>query len=113
MDGVHGVGRLDRIAEKHPAGDRAERRRLAQLSLLERRQMMEWWNLHGHQVVSTIIFSFIGIVIFSIFFAILPKVLPFSLKKEMEEDQNVALGIVIGSIIIAIAIIIAASVTGG
>ena len=47
---------------------------------------MDWWNLHGHQVISTIIFSVIGIVIFAVFFAILPRVLPFSPKKEMEED---------------------------
>jgi len=75
--------------------------------------MMSWWNLHGHQVISTIIFSVVGLVIFGVFFATLPRVLPFSLKKEMEEDQNVALAIVIGSIVIAFAIIIAASVAGG
>jgi uncharacterized membrane protein YjfL (UPF0719 family) len=74
---------------------------------------MNWWNLHGHQVISTIVFSVLGLVIFGVFFATLPKVLPFSLKKEMEEDQNVALAIVIGSIVIAFAIIIAASVAGG
>jgi len=74
---------------------------------------MNWWNLHGHQVISTIIFSVVGLVIFGIFFATLPRVLPFSLKKEMEEDQNVALAIVIGSIVIGFAIIIAASVAGG
>jgi len=74
---------------------------------------MSWWNLHGHQVISTIIFSVVGLVIFGVFFATLPRVLPFSLKKEMEEDQNVALAIVIGSIVIAFAIIIAASVAGG
>ena len=50
---------------------------------------MEWWNLHGHQVISTIVFSVIGIVLFLAFFAILPKLLPFLVKKEMEEDQNV------------------------
>jgi len=74
---------------------------------------MSWWNLHGHQVISTIIFSVVGLVIFGVFFATLPRVLPFSLKKEMEEDQNVALAIVIGSIVIGFAIIIAASVAGG
>jgi len=75
--------------------------------------MMSWWMLHGNQVISTIVFSVVGLVIFGIFFATLPRVLPFSLKKEMEEDQNVALAIVIGSIVIAFAIIIAASVAGG
>jgi len=74
---------------------------------------MSWWMLHGNQVISTIIFSVVGLVIFGIFFATLPRVLPFSLKKEMEEDQNVALAIVIGSIVIGFAIIIAASVAGG
>jgi putative membrane protein len=74
---------------------------------------MDWWNIHGHQVISTVIFSVIGILVFAVFFAILPRVLPFSLKKEMEEDQNTALAIVLGSIILAFAIIIAASVTGG
>jgi len=74
---------------------------------------MSWWMLHGNQVISTIVFSVVGLVIFGIFFATLPRVLPFSLKKEMEEDQNVALAIVIGSIVIGFAIIIAASVAGG
>lgn len=74
---------------------------------------MNWWQQHGHQVTSTIVFSVLGMVLMGLFFAILPRILPFSLKKEMEEDQNVALAIVIGSIVIAIALIISASVTGG
>ena len=74
---------------------------------------MDWWAQHGHQVISTIVFSVLGLGLFGIFFAIVPKILPFSLKKEMEEDQNTALGIVLGSIVIAMAIIIAAAVTGG
>ena len=65
--------------------------------------MMDWWNLHGHQVISTVVFSVLGLTLFAIFFAILPKLLPFSLKKEMEEDQNTALGIVLGAIVIGIA----------
>lgn len=67
---------------------------------------MNWWQLHGNQVISAIVFSAIGMVAFGLFFMVLPKLLPFSLKKEMEEDQNVALGIVIGSIVIGMAIII-------
>ena len=74
---------------------------------------MNWWQLHGHQVVSAIIFSGIGMTAFAIFFAILPRLLPFSLKKEMEEDQNIALGIVIGSIVIGMALIISAAIGGG
>jgi len=74
---------------------------------------MDWWAQHGHQVMSTVVFSTLGMILLGIFFAVLPKVLPFSLKKEMEDDQNTALGIVLGSIVIAMAIIIAASVMGG
>lgn len=74
---------------------------------------MNWWAQHGHQVVSTIVFSAIGMTAFAIFFMILPKLLPFSLKKEIEEDQNTALGIIVGAIVIGMAIIIAASVSGG
>lgn len=74
---------------------------------------MDWWAQHGHQVISTVVFSVLGLGLFGIFFSILPRLLPFSLKKEMEEDQNTALGIVLGSIIIAMAIIIAAAVMGG
>jgi uncharacterized membrane protein YjfL (UPF0719 family) len=74
---------------------------------------MNWWAQHGHQVISTVVFSVLGLGLFGIFFATLPRILPFSLKKEMEEDQNTALAIVVGSIIIAMAIIIAAAVMGG
>jgi putative membrane protein len=74
---------------------------------------MDWWQQHGHQVVSTIIFSFIGMGMFGVFFLILPKLLPFSLKKEIEEDQNISLSILLGAIVIGMAIIIAASVSGG
>ncbi len=67
---------------------------------------MNWWALHGHQLVSALIYSALGMAIFGLFFTILPKLLPFSLKKEMEEDQNVALGIVIASIVLGMAYII-------
>ncbi|MBI5446738.1 MAG: DUF350 domain-containing protein, partial [Deltaproteobacteria bacterium] len=64
---------------------------------------MNWWQLHGQQVISALVFSAIGIGVFGLFFLILPKLLPFSLKKEMEEDQNVALAIVIGAIVLGMA----------
>ena len=61
-------------------------------------------------LVTTMIFVFIGIVIFAVTYGILGMVYP--IKKEIEEDQNTALGIVIGSIMIGIAIIIAAAIQG-
>lgn len=71
---------------------------------------MNWWQLHGDQVVSALVFSLIGMVAFAIFFLILPRVLPFSLKKEIEEDQNVALGIVIAAVVLGMAFIIGQAV---
>ena len=61
-------------------------------------------------LVTTMIFVFIGIVIFAVTYGILGMVYP--IKKEIEEDQNTALGIVIGAIMIGIAIIIAAAIQG-
>ena len=61
-------------------------------------------------LVTTLIFVFIGLVIFSIAYGVLGFMYP--IKKEIEEDQNTALGIVIGSIMIGLALIIAAAIQG-
>ena len=61
-------------------------------------------------LVTTLIFVFIGLVIFSIAYGVLSFMYP--IKKEIEEDQNTALGIVIGSIMIGLAMIIAAAIQG-
>ena len=61
-------------------------------------------------LVTTLIFVFIGVVLFAVTYGILGLIYP--IKKEIEEDQNVALGIVIGAIMIGIAIIIAAAIQG-
>lgn len=71
---------------------------------------MNWWQLHGGAVISSLVFSLIGIFFFGLFFMTLPRLLPFSIKKEIEEDQNVALAIIVASIVIGIAVIIAATV---
>jgi len=62
-------------------------------------------------LVTTLIFVFIGLVIFCVAYGILSRV--FHIHKEIEEDQNTALGIVIGSIMIGLALIIAAAIQGG
>ncbi len=63
-------------------------------------------------LVTTLVFSVLGIVLFAVAFLIIVKILPFSTRKEIEEDQNTALAILIGSVIIGIAIIVAAAVHG-
>ncbi len=61
-------------------------------------------------LVTTLIFVFIGLVIFSIAYGILSRI--FHIHKEIEEDHNTALGIVIGSIMIGLALIISAEIQG-
>lgn len=61
-------------------------------------------------LVTTLIFVFIGLVIFSIAYGILSRI--FHIHKEIEEDQNTALGVVIGSIMIGLALIISAAIQG-
>ena len=61
-------------------------------------------------VINTLVFVFIGLIVFAIAFLIIAKAAPFSVRKELEEDQNIALAIVIGSVILGSALIIAAAV---
>lgn len=63
-------------------------------------------------LVTTLIFVFIGLVVFGVAYWIVVKLAPFSVHKEIEEDQNVALGIIIGAIIIGIAMIISSAIQG-
>jgi uncharacterized membrane protein YjfL (UPF0719 family) len=64
------------------------------------------------EIVTSLIFTGIGVVLFALCIFLIVKITPFSVRKEIEEDQNVALGIIIGSLILGIAIILAASIHG-
>ncbi len=57
-------------------------------------------------MLSTVIYSFIGLALFALVYVIIAWVSPFSMRKEIEEDQNTALAIIMGSVFIALAIII-------
>lgn len=61
-------------------------------------------------IISSIVYSLIGVILFVLAFIVLEMITPFSIKKEIEDDQNIALGIIIGSVIIALAIIISAAI---
>jgi len=63
-------------------------------------------------LVTTVIFTLFGLIVFTIAYTIIVKATPFSVRKELEEDHNTAIAIVIGSIIIGIALIIAAAIQG-
>lgn len=60
-------------------------------------------------ILSTVAYSFLGMVIFGIAFAVFNKLMPFSVRKEIEDDQNTSLGIIIGAFLIGLAMIISAA----
>ena len=63
-------------------------------------------------IVTTLIFTLTGLILFALAFWIMGKVAPFSIRKEIEEDQNMALGLVIAAVIIGIALIVSAAIHG-
>jgi putative membrane protein len=64
------------------------------------------------QLVATLIYSVVGIVIFILAYRLAEKLLPFNLDKELAEDQNTAVGVLMGSVMIGLAIIIASAIHG-
>jgi len=63
-------------------------------------------------VLSSVIFTSVGLVFFGLAFYLIQKMTPFSIRKELEEDHNTAVGIVIAAVIIGIALIVSAAVHG-
>ncbi len=60
------------------------------------------------EILPSLIYFCMGLVLFGFSIWLMEKVTPFSIRKEIEEDQNISLGIVIGCTIIALAILLAA-----
>jgi putative membrane protein len=67
-------------------------------------------DLKPTAMLSSIIYSIIGLLVFAAAMFIMTKISPFSIRKEIEEDQNTSLAIIIGSIFISLAIIIQAAI---
>ena len=63
-------------------------------------------------LLSTVVFTFFGILVFALAYYIIIKATPFSIRKEIEEDHNTAIAIVIGAVILGIALIISAAIQG-
>jgi uncharacterized membrane protein YjfL (UPF0719 family) len=63
-------------------------------------------------IVTTLVFTLMGLVFFAVAFFVIVKISPFSIRKEIEDDQNTSLAILIASVILGIALIIAAAVHG-
>ena len=63
-------------------------------------------------LLSTLLYSAVGIAVFAVALGLMVAVAPFSIRKEIEEDQNTSLGVLMGSVMIGLAIIIAAAIGG-
>lgn len=66
----------------------------------------------GKQLLNTLAFTILGLVVFCIAFWLMERITPFSIRKEIEEDHNTALAIVMASIIIGISLIIMGALAG-
>jgi uncharacterized membrane protein YjfL (UPF0719 family) len=65
-----------------------------------------------HALLSSSLFTTLGLLLFVLAYYLVQKVTPFSIRKEIEEDHNTALAIVLAAIIIGIAMIVSAAVHG-
>jgi uncharacterized membrane protein YjfL (UPF0719 family) len=63
-------------------------------------------------LLSTLLYSLIGIVVFAVGFLVLDLLTPGKLWQEMHEKQNVAVAIFAGAVAIGLAIIVAAAIHG-
>ncbi|OWU86106.1 hypothetical protein ATO6_04400 [Oceanicola sp. 22II-s10i] len=60
------------------------------------------------ELVSTVIYTFVGVALLFIIWKLIDWVTPFPVVKEIEQDNNIALAVLIGSVFVSVAIIIAA-----
>ena len=65
-----------------------------------------------NSLVSSVVFSIVGLVVFVVGFIVIDKLTPYNLWQELVEKRNTALAIVAGSVCLGIAVIIAACLHG-
>ena len=63
-------------------------------------------------LAAAVVYSGLGIVVFSLSFAVIDKLTPYDLWQELIAKQNRALGTVVAGMSVALGIIIAASMVG-
>jgi putative membrane protein len=61
-------------------------------------------------LLNAIVYSVLGIIIFSLAFVIIDRMTPYDLWREICENRNTALAIMVGAMSIGVCIIIAAAV---
>jgi putative membrane protein len=71
---------------------------------------LEW--LKPGAFFGSILYAFIGVVVFWLSFIVIDKLTPYDLWAELVEKQNMALAIVVGAMALGLSIIVAAAVVG-
>jgi uncharacterized membrane protein YjfL (UPF0719 family) len=61
-------------------------------------------------LLSTVVYSFLGLVLFVAALFIIEKITNFSVTKKVVQEGNIAVSIVVGCIIIAMGIIVSAAI---
>ncbi len=61
-------------------------------------------------LVTSLVYSILGVLFFWISFLVIDKLTPYSLWAELIEKRNTALAIVVGAMCLGIAIIVAAAI---
>ena len=69
---------------------------------------LEW--LKPGAFFGSILYAFIGVVVFWLSFIVIDKLTPYDLWKELVESRNQALATVVAAFVLAIAIIVAAAI---
>ncbi len=70
-------------------------------------------NIILAEVVSTVFYSILGLVLMIISWMVIEWLTPFSLRREIEDDQNLAVAVLIGCVFLSLSILIAAVILSG
>ena len=70
------------------------------------------WTPFLKTLLASVIYSVIGVTLFSASFLLITLLSPFSIRKEIEEDHNTALAILIGAVILGLSLIISSAIGG-
>ncbi|MEO0821995.1 MAG: DUF350 domain-containing protein [Pseudomonadota bacterium] len=60
------------------------------------------------EIISTIVYTALGLGLFIVSWLIIEALTPFSLRREVEEEHNLAIAVLMGAIFLSLAILISA-----
>lgn len=63
-------------------------------------------------LVNSLVFSLLGVIIFWVCFIVIDKMTPYDLWREIVEKNNTSLAIVVASMCLGIALVVAAAIHG-